>query len=152
MEPDYFIYQYLQIEHANGVSYIKLRCIEKNYCNCISDTHFDNHDKKSDDSDDSELDDSSFTVKHKIQCLQNQMKYLLLKPRAPILIYENNQFINVHFKNKYEKIIKDKINETEPSPIFIEYRDTGNFKCFESIKKITKIECRYDPWLRDNWL
>jgi hypothetical protein len=149
MEPDYFIHQYLQIEHTRGVSYIELKCIEKKYCQFILNTieEYDNNDYDSDFDNENNKDDSYSTVKFKIQRLQNKMKYLFLIPRPPILIYQNKQFVNKHFMEKYKKIIENKINEKEPPHIFIEYRDTGKLEFFDSIIRITKVECRYDPWL-----
>ena len=146
MEPDYFIYQYLQIQHTNGVSYIQLKCIEKNYCKCISNVNND-FDKDYDSDYDTVSNETNNIIKHKIQHLHNKIKFLLLRPRLPIIIYENNHFISQHFKNKYEKLITKKINEKEQPFIFIEYRDTGKLEFFDSIIRITKIECRYDPWL-----
>ena len=150
MEADYYIFKYLQIEHINGISYISLKHDEKYYSQFLKNVNTIFEDDNDSDNDlSTELTNKQIKIKH-LEIMFTQIKYLFLKPRNPIIIYENSQFLNSNFEKKYKKLIEDKINEKVYPPIFIEYSDTGKLESFETIKKITKIETRNDPWLPED--
>jgi len=116
----YCIYKFLVIEHTNGISYISLPFIIHKWYTIDIDSDGDDHDNDDDDDDD-----------------------FILKPREPILIYENNKYIKAKFKNKYEILIKNKVNEKQIPFYFNEYQDIGILTNIDDIIKITKIERRH---------
>jgi hypothetical protein len=114
----YCIFKFLVIEHTNGISYISLPLISHKWYTDDVDSDSDNDNNNN-----------------------NNIDYL--KPREPILIYSNNEYIKEKFKNKYEILIKNKINEKQIIFYFNEYQDIGILTDINNIIKITKIERRH---------
>ena len=113
----YCIYKILVIEHTNGISYILLPFIIHKWYSIDIDS----------DDDDNNMNKQNF----------------ILNPREPILIYENNEYTKAKFKNKYEMLIKNKVNEKQIQFYFNEYQDIGILRNIDDIIKITKIERRH---------
>ncbi len=90
---DFHIYRTLKITFTNGTTTINLPTKKGYFCDCnwgIDD---------SDDEDDIHID------KHDYRKLHKQYVEFMLKPRTPIMVYKNGNFINEKFQKKYEKAI-----------------------------------------------
>jgi hypothetical protein len=122
MGADYFVFQYLQINHIHGISYVELSVVRGYYCNCLDAGY------------DSDTNNPTW-YEEKI----NKLRDLYLTPSIqPILIYYNNQYLNSRFKEKYDELLDFTINRR------IKYwKDTGSaLEKKEDIISIFKIEIR----------
>lgn len=124
---DYYIYNYLEIQHINGISYYEFPTIRGYYCEL-----------------DCGIYDNYYNSKEYINLYRNMIK-LCLTPRKPVVIYNNNSFTSQKFENKYLPIIQDKINEKHIEK-YTRYKDTGNFTNIDQIIKVVKKEERCDPY------
>ena len=95
---DYYIYNYLEIQHINGISYYELPTIRGYYCDLECGVC---------DSDDDENDYYYNSTEY--QKLYENMKKMCLTPRKPVVIYNNNSFISPKLEMKYLPIIQNKI-------------------------------------------
>ena len=122
----YYIQKYLEIIHTKGKCYIELY---------IRRSYFSEFNKLIQDPDsDTEKESNEINIKYN-ELLEKYID-LVLTPRSPILIYDNNEYINSDYKIKYHSIIIDKIKNN-----IIDYLDT-QIPCtnFEDIISINKIE------------
>ena len=129
---DFYIYVYLEIEHVNGISYYQLPTIRGYYCDLECGVY---------DSDDDENDRYYNSTEY--NTLYEKMIKMCLTPRKPVVIYNNNSFIEPKFEVKYLPIIQNKINKhcVEKYPL---YKDTGILTDISQVIKITKKEKRVD--------
>jgi hypothetical protein len=69
---------------------------------------------------------------------EEYIKYILTPEMKPIIIYENNKFINSRLENKYMSVIQERIN----------IYNNSNETCigFNDIIDIIKIETRYKSY------
>lgn len=137
---DYYIYNYLEIQHINGISYYEFPTIRGYYCELECGFY---------DSDDDENDYYYNSTEY--NTLYENMKKISLTPRKPVVIYNNNSFISPKLEMKYLPIIQNKINKkyVEKYP---RHKDTGSFTSIQQIIKVTKKEERYDPSGADSTL
>ena len=135
MSCDYYIYNYLEIEHSNGISYYEFPTIRGYYCDLEYGFY---------DSDDDENDYYYNSTEYKRLC-ENMIK-LCLTPRKPVIIYNNNSFISPKLERKYLPIIQNKMNKKYVNK-YARHKDTGDFISIEQIITVTKKEERYDPIL-----
>jgi hypothetical protein len=131
---DFYIYTYLEIEHINGISYYEFPYIRGYYCSLDCSEY---------DSDDDEKD--YYYKSAEYQRNYNKMIKIWLKPKKPVIIYDNHSFTKPRFEMKYlpkiQKIINKKYVNKDPL-----LNDTGSFTSIEQVIKITKKEYRYDPY------
>jgi hypothetical protein len=122
MGADYYVFQYLQVNHIHGVSYIELSCVRGYYCDCL-DTGYD-----SDTNNPREYEEK----------IEKLIQLYLTPSIRPILIYNNSSFINERFYEKYNQLLEDTINKK------IKYwKDTGHLlEDKKDILNIYKIEIR----------
>jgi hypothetical protein len=129
---DYYINVYLEIEHINGISYCELPLIRGYFCDLECGIY---------DSDDEEKD--IYYNSEEYNELYTNMIKLCLRPRKPIIIYNNNSFVEERFKNKYLPIIQNKLDRININEYF-RFTDTGNFTNINEIIMINKKELRYE--------
>jgi hypothetical protein len=129
---DFYIQVYLEIQHANGISYYKLPIIRGYYCELECGVC---------DSDEDEKDYYYNTTEYKNLC--DDMKKICLKPRNPIVIYKDNTFITPKLESKYLPLIQEKINDKDTDNTCI-FEDTGVFTNISEVVNITKKEIRYE--------
>lgn len=130
---DYYIYNYLEINHVNGISYYELPTIRGYYWDLECGVY---------DSDD---DKNDYYYSTEYKTLYENMKKICLTARKPVIIYNNNSFISAKLEMKYLPIIQNKINKTYVNK-YSRYEDTGTFTNIEEIINIIKKEERYDPY------
>ncbi len=130
---DFYIQIYLEIVHTGGIAYCKLPVARGYYPELDCGLY---------DSDDDEKD--HYYHSEEYQMLSANVKKLCLTPRKPVVIYENNSFVNGHFEEKYLSVIQDKINQKQNLGPF-RHTDTGILTNLNEIIKITKKEIKYDP-------
>jgi hypothetical protein len=135
---DFYIYVYLEIQHANGTSYFYLPTVRGYYCDLECGIC---------DSDDDEND--YYYNLPEYATLYKSMKKMCLTPRKPVVIFDNGAFTEPRFETKYLPIIQDKINK-KCAKHYPNYKDTGVFTSIEQIIKITKKEERRDPYSSDD--
>lgn len=135
---DFYIYVYLEIQHANGTSYLHLPTARGYYCDLECGIC---------DSDDDEND--YYYNSPEYAALYKSMKTMCLTPRKPVVIFDNNSFVEPRFETKYLPSIQDKINK-KCAKSYPNYKDTGVFTSVEQIIKITKKEERQDPYASDD--
>jgi hypothetical protein len=131
---DYYIHNYLEIEHINGISYYQLPTKRGYYCDlecgiCDSDDDEKNH----------------YYNSTEYKTLYKNMKKICLTPRKPLIIYNNNAFITQRFEDKYSQVIQNKINKKYVEAYNLRKKDTGTFKHISEVIKITKKDKKYDP-------
>ena len=131
---DYYIHNYLEIQHINGISYYELPTIRGYYCDLECGVC---------DSDDDENDYYYNSTEYKT--LYENMKKISLTPRKPVVIYNNNSFISPKLEMKYLQIIQNKINKKYVEK-YTRREDTGIFTRIEEIINVVKKEERYDPY------
>lgn len=122
MGADYYVFQYLEINHSYGTSYIELFCNRGYYCNCLDPGY---------DSDT----DNPRAYEEKIEKIK---KIHLIPNFQPILIYNNGQYVNPRFQEKYNELIEYYISEGTSY-----WKNTGAVLEYkEDIMNIYKIEVR----------
>jgi hypothetical protein len=131
---DYYIYDYLEIQHVNGISYYEFPTIRGYYCDLECGFY---------DSDDDEND--YYFNSPEYETLYENMKKICLTPRKPVFIYNNNSFTSPKLEMKYLPIIQKKI-KTKCVEKYARYKDTGIFTRIEEIIHVIKKEERYDPF------
>jgi hypothetical protein len=121
MSCDYYNYKLLEINHKKGRCYIELaskRCYHPEF-NIDPDTDIE--------------------IKEKLEILKNKFIELSLIENKSILIYENNDFIDENYKEKYNQLIKKKINGE-----LYDYRDEGlDLDNLNDIMRISLINHKY---------
>ncbi len=130
---DYYIYNYIEIQHINGISYYQLPINRGYYCDLECGIC---------DSDDDENDYYYNSLEYNI--LYKNMKKICLTPRKPVVIYNNNSFISQKLESKYLPLIQNKINK-KCLEKYSHYEDTGIFTRIDEIINVVKTEQRYDP-------
>lgn len=130
---DFYIHKYLEIAHKNGVSYYSLK--DERGWFCEMGLSWDGSDHESSDNKELEKERSK---------LYSKMMTLCLSPRSPLVLYENGKFVSNKFKQKYSKVLQDKI-ENKYVNYWCLYKDTGSFSNMEDVICITKKEIRYEP-------
>ena len=132
---DYYIYNYLEILHINGISYYELPTIRGYYCELECGVY---------DSDD-DINDYYYNSTE-YNTLYENMKKICLTPRKSVLIYNNNSFLSPKLQIKYLPIILNKIKNIYVDK-YARYKDTGIFTSIEQIINVIKKEQRYDMTL-----
>ena len=97
---DYYIYKSLRIEHINGSSIIEFPSIRGYY----GDFDYDQPDSDYD----SDSDIHSYKS-GEFEKIYNLYRQLVLKPRQPLLIFDDGLFVKDFYKDKYFDIILEKI-------------------------------------------
>jgi hypothetical protein len=130
---DFYIRMYLEIHHNNGISYYEFPTMRGYFCEL---------DRGICDSDEDENEDDYNSTEY--ETLYESMKIFYLKPRPPIVIYDNHSFTSPRFEMKYLPILQEKINKTYVNK-YPKYKDTGTFTSVEQVIKVVKKEERYEP-------
>jgi len=122
MGADYYVFQYLQINHTHGVSYIELSCVRGYYCDCL----------------DSGYDSDTNNPRKYEEKIEKLIELYLTPSIRPILIYNSSAFISDRFYEKYNELVEHSINQR------IKYwKDTGDIlEDKKDILNIYKIEVR----------
>jgi hypothetical protein len=122
MGADYYIFQYLQIYHTNGIAYIELFGKRGYFCDCLDRGY-----------------DSDTNSPEDYNAYKESVNNLYLTPSInPILIYNGNNYLNQRFEDKYDHLVNNKILD---QPKY--WKDTGRILEYkEEIISIYKIEVR----------
>ena len=126
---DYYIHEYLEIEHINGISYVELPLKRGDYPELECGIY---------DSDEEEC--NRYYNLPEFRKIQETVIKLCLLPRKPILIYENHEFVSKKMEEKYKTIIDKKMKHPndDDDEMCLKYTDTGIFTSMLEVIKITK--------------
>lgn len=118
---DYYIHRHLLIEHLNGTKSIEVS-FRRGY---FPDIDFRAYDS---DEDDDYEDANEFW--DNVQAVNNQIQSFILKPREPVVIFENGDFVKESYGKKYY-------------PFLIRFKKQGHISCINEIIKVTRVERKY---------
>jgi hypothetical protein len=130
---DFYIYTYLEIEHTDGVSYYEFPYM-RGYYRSLDCSDYDSDDDEND----------YYYKSEEYKELYNYMIKIWLKPKKPVIIYDNHSFVTPKFEMKYLPKIRKIINNKYVNKHRM-LDDIGTLTSMEQIIKITKKEYRYDP-------
>ena len=119
---DYYINQFLRLEHPGGISYVELPSIRGYFCDCAWGMR------------DCDCDEHEVSYYHDPEYLELHAKVeaFMLKPRPETIIYTNGAFISETIQLKYQPLIDEKLQKI--------YR-----RNMKDIVRIVKFEIRYEP-------
>jgi hypothetical protein len=121
MSLEYIIYKLLKIKHITGISYILLYY----YIDFSEETP------------DFDSDDEDFTQKIKLYFDKN----IYLKTDT-IPIYKNKKYLKEKLKEKYNKLVENKINNNDEFELKNPMKDIGILNNIDEIINIDKIEIK----------
>ena len=135
---DYYINQFLRLEHPTGASYVELPSIRGYFCDCawgMRDCDCDEHEV-------SYYEDPEYLE------LNAKVEAFMLKPRPETIIYTSGAFISETIQLKYQPLIdvklqKNRVRQSEHA----NHADTNLHLLMEmkDIVRIVKFEIRYEP-------
>lgn len=132
---DYYINQFLRLEHPTGASFVQLPSIRGYFCDCAWGMR------------DCECDEHEVSYYHDPEYLELRAKVeaFMLKPRPETIIYTNNVFISETIQNKYQPLIDEKLHKNRVRQS--NHADTNLHLLMEmkDIVRIVKFEIRYEP-------
>lgn len=130
---DYYIDQFLRMDHPTGASYVQLPSFHGYFCDCswgVRECDMDEH-------------ETSFRSEPEYLQLRAKVEKFMLKPRPETIIYTNKAFSSKILQQKYQPLIDQRLQKNRDR----QAKTLDNLHLLMEMKdvsRITKFEVRYE--------